>query len=246
VTTIIGGHCGSSLAPLIYGSLESIRKWADINQVNVNWHSIAEFLRVLPEHKIGVNFGTLVGHSTIRRALIGEALRDLTLSEIEVFKGVLRQSLDEGALGFSTGLGYAHSRRVPYSEIEALAKVVAEKGGVYATHLRDEREGLLASVTETIKIAAETGVGAIISHLKPILGFEHEYRKAVELISQLPEFINLNYDNYPFDESVVPVYTLLPTWAQIGNLEVMLSYIEMMLQGFEFEENGEPIRLKNQ
>lgn len=226
VTTIFGGLCGASLAPLIYGSLDAIRKWTNTSQVNINWHSVAEFLQVLGKRRLGVNFGTLVGHSTIRRALIGEDFRDLTLPELETFKKLLSDALADGAFGFSTGLGYAHSRRAPYAEIEALVKVVAEKGGVYATHLRDEREGLLASVMETMKIAAETGASTIISHLKPIIGFEHEYRKSVELISQFPEFINLHYDSYPFDESVVPIYTLLPAWAQIGNLEVMLSYIE--------------------
>ena len=75
VTTIMGGFSGSSLTPLIRGSLESVRKWADINQVNVDWNTVGEFLKILERIKLGVNFGTLVGHSTIRRGLIGEENR---------------------------------------------------------------------------------------------------------------------------------------------------------------------------
>lgn len=225
VTTIFGGLCGSSLAPLLYGSLDSIRKWTDTTQVNINWHSVAELLEVLRKLKLGVNFGTLVGHSTIRRALIGEDFRDLTVPELDIFKKLIRDSLKEGAFGLSTGLGYAHSKRVPYAEIKELVKIVAENDGVYATHLRDEKEGLLAAIGETLKVASETGAKTLISHFKPIIGFENDYRKAVELIHQVTGFANLHFDNYPFGESVVAIYTLLPGWAQVGNLEIMLSYL---------------------
>src|SRR3989344_1961876 len=222
VTTIFGGHCGSSLAPLIYGSLESIRKWTDTSQVNINWHSVGEFLKVLGQRRLGVNFGTLVGHSTIRRAMVGEDARDLSGDEIRSFKKLLADAMAEGAFGLSTGLGYAHSRRVPFSEIKELVAVVAEKKGVYATHLRDEEEGLLASVAETVKVAEETGARTLISHLKPVIGFEHEYKKALEMVHQAASRANIHVDSYPFAEMVNPIYTLLPRWAQIGNLEVML------------------------
>src|ERR1044072_3559400 len=72
VTTIIGGHCGASLAPLLYGSLESLRKWGDTNEINVDWHTVAEFFARLAQRPLGVNFGMLAGHSTIRRAILGE------------------------------------------------------------------------------------------------------------------------------------------------------------------------------
>lgn len=225
VTTIFGGFCGSSLAPLIYGNLKSIRKWTDTSQINVNWRSVGEFLKVLEQFKMGVNFGTLVGHSTVRRGLVGEDFRDLTVPELEAFKKLLKDSMSEGAFGMSTGLGYAHAKQVPYLEIKELARIIAKKGGIYATHLRNEREGLLASVEETIRLAEETGVKILISHFKPIIGYDQDYRKAVELIHQVSAEHDIHFDNYPYDESVVPIYTLLPHWAQVGNLEIMLSYI---------------------
>lgn len=225
VTTIIGGQCGASLAPLLYGSLESIRKWTNINQINVDWHTTAEFFNALNRFKLGVNFGTLVGHSTIRRALIGEDFRDLTKSELEVFKKVLRQALGEGALGLSTGLGYAHSRQTSYGEIKELAKIVKEFDGIYATHLRDEREGLLPAVNETLKLAQETGVKTIISHFRPLINFEDDFKKSLALIEETKN-ADVCFDIYPFDTSVVPVYTLLPLWAQNGGLEIMLANLQ--------------------
>src|SRR3989338_1708901 len=140
VTTIIGGNCGSSLAPLLYGSLKSIRKWADADLININWSTVAELKNTLNRLKIGVNFATLAGHSTIRRDLIGEEIRDLTVSELEVFKNTLGQAIREGALGLSTGLGYSHSRAVSRFEIKNLLDSVAKNNGVYATHLRNEKE----------------------------------------------------------------------------------------------------------
>ena len=221
VTTIIGGHCGSSLAPLLYGTLESIRKWTDINQINVDWHTIAELFKTLGQVKLGVNFGTLAGHSTIRRALIGEDLRDLTESELKIFQRILNQALEEGALGFSTGLGYAHSRLVPYNEIKALLPIVAKRGGVYTTHLRDETNCLLSSINETIKIARETGVKTLISHIRPLVGYEKEFENGLKLLEKSATDLNLHFDTYPFDTSIVPIYTLLPLWAQNGGLEIM-------------------------
>ncbi len=225
VTTTFGGVCGASLAPLIAGNLEAIRKWTDTAQVNINWHSVGELLKILESQKLGVNFGTLVGHSTIRRAMIGEDSRDLHASEMDQFKKLIEDSMKEGAFGFSTGLGYSHTHNTPFAEIRELVKVIAKYKGVYATHLRNDREGLLASIEETVKVAEETGAKVLISHFKPLIGFEKDYKKAVELIHQAAYSADIHFDLFPTGESVVPIYTLLPAWAKVGNLEIMLSYM---------------------
>ena len=219
VTTIIGGNCGSSLAPLLYGTLESIQKWSDTNQINVDWQTMGDFLEILSKKKIGVNFFTLVGHSTIRRSLIGEALRDLTDKELEVFKKVLSEALEEGGVGLSTGLSYAHSQRTSFKEIEALAQIVKKHNGVYATHLRNEKEGIIESIKETIKIAEKTGVRTVISHFRPLLGNEENFKRALELLEKTKK--EILFDIYPFDVSLMPIYKLLPLWAQNGGLAVM-------------------------
>jgi N-acyl-D-amino-acid deacylase len=226
VTTTIGGHCGSSLAPLIYGTLESIQKWADPNQINVDWHSIREFLGIMNRRKIGINFGTLVGHSTIRRALIGEEVRDLTKSELNIFGHLLRESLHEGALGFSTGLGYVHSRKTPFEEIATLVDMVAKEGGLYATHLRNERAELAAAVEETIAVAEKTSARTLISHFRPIFGYEKEFEKALAIVENRSEALDLHFTSYPFDTSIVPIYTLLPEWAQAGGFRMILDNLE--------------------
>ncbi|MEE8131758.1 MAG: hypothetical protein V3T98_01810 [Candidatus Paceibacterota bacterium] len=226
VTTIIGGQCGASLAPLLYGSLESIKSWVDTGRTNINWQTTAEFLKIMDKISLGVNFGTLVGHYTIRQSLIGNTFRKLTRNEIAVFKSLLERSLKEGAFGFSTGLGYSQSQQVPYSEIKPLVETVFKFKGLYTTHLRNEREGLLDSVNETIKITKETGVKTLISHFRPISGFQEDYEISLGLISKNISKADIYFDLCPFSTSEVPISILLPSWAQNSNKETMLKNLQ--------------------
>ena len=225
VTTIIGGQCGASLAPLLYGSLRAIRKWGNVSQMNIDWNTVRELKEVLRRLKLGVNFGTLVGYATIRRDLVGSEIRDLTQSEIEIFQHSLFKALDDGALGLSTGLGYSHSRNISYSEIKKILTVFSKKFGVYTTHLRDEHDGLIESVRETVQMAQESGLPTIISHFRPILGFESKFQEALKIIEGSLDKGNIYFDVNPFDMSVLPIYTLLPIWAQEGGFEGMLEIL---------------------
>lgn len=224
VTTIFGGTCGSSLAPLLYGSLESVRKWSGSeDKINVDWHTMKEFLETLDRRPLAVNFGTLVGHATIRRALVGDALRDLTKNELGVFAATLARAMHEGGFGLSTGLGYVHGRHTPYSELRKLAEIVKDYRGVYATHLRDSGIGVLASIDETIKLAKDAGARTLVSHFVPVANAKKEYEEALARIEALPDAVDFNFDIYPFDEMLLPIYTFLPGWAQTGGQQAMLA-----------------------
>lgn len=226
VTTIIGGHGGASLAPLIYGSLESIKGWADVRKINVNWHTVAEFLKVMDRRQFGVNFGTLVGHHTIRQALTGGADRDLSRGELMVFSHILEKSLKQGAFGFSTGLNYVQSRQISYGEIKALVEVAVKHKGIYSAHLRNQKNGLLYSVNEIINIAKETGVKVLINNFAPITGYGKNYEEALELINKNTDKADIYFDIYPSDTSVILIYEFLPEWVQKGGFEIMLKDIQ--------------------
>lgn len=236
VTTTIGGQCGASLAPLITGNLESIRKWADLNAINVNWHSMKELLFHLDKNPLGVNFGTFAGHSTIRRALTAGKLRDLTVPELETFSHLLEMSIKEGGFGLSTGLSYSHTKGTPYHELLALAKAVKKNNSIYATHLRRSDEDLPKSINETIRIHEESGATTFINHLVPIKGLEKSYKEALNLINAKGE--GLYFGIYPLTTTSVTLYSFLPEWAR-GNFEKMYEIVsnpaneEKLLEGFK-------------
>ncbi len=155
VTTILGGHGGVSLAPLIYGSLDLLRPWGDVSRINVDWHSVGEFMQTLTKLQLGVNFGTLVGYQTVREALIHNEKRPLAKDELKVFKKILIDSLDQGALGLSID-GEDNSSR---SEIKELLEIVKNYGAIYSVYLR---KGDRAKAEEALSIAREIGVKTLI------------------------------------------------------------------------------------
>ncbi len=221
VTTIIGGQCGASLAPLLYGNLDSIRKWANPDRVNVNWHTMREFLEHFDKQPRGVNFATLAGHGTVRRALIGETSRDLTKNELDVFEKVMREALKDGACGISTGLEYVHTKSTPYREVRLMAEIAASEKGVYASHIRDFGEEFRPALDEAIKIAKETNARTFLNHFVPTEPASNVYEEALRAIDALPDAADFHFGVYPFETRILPLYTFLPKWAQQGNFETM-------------------------
>ncbi|TAK96501.1 D-aminoacylase, partial [Patescibacteria group bacterium] len=167
ITTIIGGNCGSSLAPLVNKDIiQSIQKWVDVSNFSLNWLRMGEFLDEVERKQLSVNFGTLVGHGTLRRGITHDENRLLNEVELESAKKMLKDALREGALGMSSGLIYTHARSATREELIQLAEVVSKNDGVYATHVRGESRGLTSSIEEAIEVAKQSGVKLHISHLK--------------------------------------------------------------------------------
>ena len=226
ITTIIGGQGGASLAPLLYGSLESIQDWADTRKVNVNWHTMKEFLEVMMRRPLGVNFGTLVGYTTIRQALIGESTRNLSHNELAILNSVLEKSLEQGAFGISTGLDYIYNRETSYNEIKSAAEIAAKNKKIYATRLRDEKKRLVVSINEKINVAKETGVKILINHFRPLIGYGKDYDEALELIDKNSDRADIYFDICPSETSSVMIYDFLPAWAQSADRKTMLKDIQ--------------------
>ncbi|EKD46636.1 MAG: hypothetical protein ACD_67C00135G0002 [uncultured bacterium] len=225
VTTIIGGNCGSSLAPLAsHDVIKSIQKWTDMKNVSFNWLSMKEFLNEVDKKKLAVNFASLVGHGTLRRGLVGDEVRDISPEEMKTMKKMLTQAMKEGALGFSTGLVYTHAKLASSREIAELAEIVKKYDGVYTTHIRGESHELIRAVEEAIRIAQITGVRLQISHLKA-MGKKNWplMEEAINLIETArTSGINVHFDVYPYTSTGSVLYILLPDWVTEGGREMML------------------------
>ena len=225
ITTIIGGNCGSSLAPLTNRDIiQTIQKWADIKQMNLNWLGVEEFLKEVEKRKIAVNFATLTGHATLRRGILGDKVENLSESEIKLMKKMLEKSMKDGSIGFSTGLVYTHAKLASKKEIVEMAKIVKKYNGVYATHIRGEAEELLEAVKEAIEVAKESGVNLEISHLKAMGEKSWPlFEKALKMIEKAnKEGIKVNFDVYPYTTTGSVLYVLLPDWASEGGKKLMV------------------------
>ncbi len=229
ITTIIGGNCGSSLAPLMKGEdIVSIRKWVDIGQVNIDWLDVEGFYAVLRKKKLGVNFATLVGHENIRRSMLKDDIRQIMPSEMTRMEEILEKALSDGALGLSTGLIYSHAKLATTEEIIQLAKIVKKHNGIYSSHIRGEADGLVESVEEAIKIGKESGVSVEISHIKAVGEKNWPYmEKALEKIAEAVDSgLDINFDIYPYTVTGSVLYVLLPEWVALGGKKKMLERLK--------------------
>ncbi len=132
----------------------------------IQWTTLGEYLTFLETRGVSTNIASFVGATTIRMHELGEEDRPPTAEELERMKALVRQAMEEGALGIGSSLIYAPAFYAETDELVALAKVVAEYDGRYISHMRSEGNQLLEAVDELLTIAREAGVGAEIYHLK--------------------------------------------------------------------------------
>jgi N-acyl-D-amino-acid deacylase len=219
------GVCGTSLAPLLSRtSLLSIQKWRTLSGINSDWTTFAEFASVLSSRGLGCNVASLVGYATLRRGLVGDAVRTLDNSELESLKQIVRKSLEEGAFGLSSGLSYAHEVGISSLELNELAKVVREYDGLYSVHLRSEGTEILESLQEALEIAQASGCKLKLSHLK-IRGTIHHYKHEQVLSTIETAYhrgVRVHFDVYPYHTTWQPLYSYLPKWVIEGGRNLMV------------------------
>ncbi|PIR69828.1 MAG: hypothetical protein COU47_00100 [Candidatus Niyogibacteria bacterium CG10_big_fil_rev_8_21_14_0_10_46_36] len=237
VTTIIGGNCGASLAPLVSGQeIEAIQKWTDTTTININWQSVEELFDELDRHRFGVNVGTLIGFGTIRRGVVKNINAPASTGEIEKMKFLLQNAIKAGAFGLSTSLGRSHEQLASKEELMALSEVTAEAGGIVKYHLRNEGEGILPALSEAIAIARDITSNhpptkenprpfhTHISHFK-ILGKQSWpfFDEVLHMVEQAQkDGIAITMDMFPYTRTGSSLYLLLPSWAREGGGDAML------------------------
>ena len=217
ITTEVNGQCGGSVAPR-YGEARLSSDWATILGERLTWHSMAEYREVLEAAKPAVNTVQFVGHNTLRSSVMGYAARTATADEIGKMERLLAESMDEGAHGLTTGLIYQPGKYSTPDEVEALARVAAKRGGIYATHMRSEGDRILEAIDEVIDLARRTGIRAEISHLKT--SGKNNWSKIDAVIGKIENAIGggllLGSDRYPFCAAGTDLDIVLPDWAQEG------------------------------
>lgn len=149
---------------------------------------------------LGTNYALFAGHGSIRKEVMGEEKRPPNPEEISIMKDLTRKAMDEGALGLSTGLIYAPGRFADTNELVQLAKVAAQYGGIYATHMRSESDEISQALREALEVARASQAQLQISHIKVIL--PRNWGKAQNIIETVIKEkeagLNVAADQYPY------------------------------------------------
>jgi dihydroorotase/N-acyl-D-amino-acid deacylase len=202
VTTIVEGPDGSSPIPL------------------------RPFLDKVAAARTTPNFATFIGQGAVREAVIGTVNRSATEAEVGQMRGLVRQGMEDGALGLSSGLFYVPGTFTPTAEVIELAKVAGSLGGIYISHMRDEASKVIDSVRETIEIGEKGGLPTQVTHHK-IIGKPNWGKTAdtLRLIDQArARGVDATLDVYPYTASSTNIASaLLPAWALEGGDEQTLA-----------------------
>jgi N-acyl-D-amino-acid deacylase len=196
VTTIIEGPDGDSPVPLapFFAKLEALPK--------------------------SINIGSFIGQGSVRSAVIANVNRRPTKEELGKMKALVEQGMKDGAFGLSSGLFYVPGTFTPTEEVIEVAKVAAQFGGIYISHMRDEAGGVIDSVKETISIGEQGGLPAQVTHHK-IIGSANWGRSVttLELIDAArARGVDVTIDQYPYTASATSIQAaLMPAWALEGS-----------------------------
>ena len=217
ITTEINGQCGGSVAPR-YGEARLSGDWSTLLGSRLTWRSLAEYRAVLEAAKPAINTIQFVGHNTLRSSVVGYAGRAATSEELKEMQRLLAESLDAGGWGLTTGLIYQPGKYSTPEEVVALAKVAAERGAFYATHMRSEGDRILEAIDEVIDLVRATGIHAEVSHLKT--SGKRNWHKIDAVLEKIENAIGegllLGSDRYPFCAAGTDLDIVLPDWAQEG------------------------------
>ena len=197
VTTILAGNCGRS--PM----------------------HLDDYFSSIEDTKVSVNFGLLIGHNTVREEVMGNENRSPTAEEQTRMETLIKEAMDDGAFGMSTGLIYLPGTYSETGEIINLAKVVSKEGGIYASHMRNEFGQVLDAIDEAITIGREASLPVHISHFKVADNtMWGDSIKTLGLVAEARlEGLDITVDQYPYKAGSTGLQVIIPSWARAGTRE---------------------------
>ncbi|BBZ03344.1 N-acyl-D-amino-acid deacylase [Mycolicibacterium chitae] len=226
VTTLVVGNCGFSPFPVGPGEhAEQLRQATAIfgRGLDWRWRDLPGYAAHLAEVGTAVNVAALVGHGAVRIAVLGYERRDATDSELSAMRHLVEGAMAAGAFGISSGLIYPPGSFAGRDELVQLCRVVADHGGIYSTHMRNEGEQLLVALDEAMAIARGSGVRLQLSHHKVLgrrnWGLTEESLQRVD--AAIAEGVDIALDQYPYPASSTTMLALVPGWAAEGGASAL-------------------------
>ena len=171
VTTVVAGNCGISLAPMPRAIPQPVTPPLNLLDENGDWFAFptfASYIAKLRANPAATNCALLVGHTTLRVATVDDLDQPASPAQIGQMRALVREALEAGAIGVSTGLFYEPAVAAPTEEVIDVCGALKEFNGIYCTHMRDEADRVIDSLAETFRVGREVGVPVVISHLKVV------------------------------------------------------------------------------
>jgi N-acyl-D-aspartate/D-glutamate deacylase len=231
VSTNVIGNCGWSAAPVNKTTVKDLLSLVapdlkvDLTQL---WESFEDFLNFIDGLKLTINLAPLIGHGTLRIAVMGLDNREPAPDELLKMKEYVEKAMKAGAFGLSAGLEYMPGMFAKPEELIELCRIVAQYNGVFTIHVRNEGDLGNKAIKEAIKIAEESGVSLEISHLK--LDGKRNWGKAEERLTLIEQArsrgIEVTTDVYPYTFCMTSLHALLPEWLFEKGLESVLEKLD--------------------
>ncbi len=247
VTTEVVGQCGISCAPLKQrgGPNEMAAGHRSDAARGRQWQTFADYLDVLEAEPLGVNVAAFVGHGTVHRAVLGDALHAGEPEDIAQMKRLVEQALDEGAAGFSTGLEYWPGILSSPEHLVPLCEAAAKRGRLYSSHVRNRDRHYDLGFGEAISAARQSGARLQISHMQtkygaPAYAGEH----TLELIDAARKHgVDIAFDVIPHDWNNTSVMAILPKWVREGGTRAALKRLQDPAVRQKVKDNPAPMLL---
>jgi len=218
VTLVVCGNCGGSSAP-VHGlaAEEADREYGRLG-VKRTWSHFYEYADAVERNGMSINVCSYVGHGTLRMCVMGAEARPPTAEELAEMRRLLGRALEEGAVGLASGLIYPPSAYGTTDELASLCEVVRDRGGLYASHIRNEGAGLLDAVEENLEIGRRSRVRVQLSHHKAS-GMKN-WGKVKDSVAKIEaargEGLDVQADQYPYTASSTGLAVTIPNWVHEG------------------------------
>jgi len=227
ITTEITGE-GGSIAPLNERIIEADRVGFEHYGIEPDWRTLDEYFQRLERQGMGINLGTYVGATQVRRMVLGDDDVQPTPAQLDSMEALVETAMLEGAVGVSTSLQYAPAPYASTEELIALASVASRYGGVYATHMRSEGSAVLDALDEAIRIGREADIPVEIWHIKA--AGTPNWGRMPEIVAKIDEArgsgLDITADTYAYTAWFNSLSAFVPPWAHDGGVERLLERLQ--------------------
>jgi N-acyl-D-aspartate/D-glutamate deacylase len=217
ITSEITGE-GNSIAPLNDAIIQSDRSGYEHFKITPDWRTFRQYFARLEKQGMGINLATYVGATQVRRMVLGDDDKQPTPVELAQMQALVREAMQDGAVGVSTSLEYAPAPYAKIEELIALATEAGKFGGIYSTHMRDESDSILKAIDEALRIGREAHVPVEIWHIK--VAGKNNWGRMPEVVAKITAAraagADVSADTYAYTAWYNDFSAFIPPWAHDG------------------------------